>query len=160
MAISEALARQLLYAAHEAWNRRDIDFLIDLYVDDLTYWSNFGGSPNGGEITITGKAALRTHVMAFAHFDCLSVPERFRFENGRGHVDAEFYMRDRKTGLTHAPPRNGRTKPNRSDPTARNRQTVRLRHSRRADAWQRWHADTASFLALMMPGCSRRECAS
>lgn len=102
MSISEALARQLLYAAHEAWNRRDIDFLIDLYVDDLTYWSNFGGSPNGGEITITGKAALRTHVMAFAHFDCLSVPERFRFENGRGHVDAEFYMRDRKTGLTHA----------------------------------------------------------
>jgi ketosteroid isomerase-like protein len=101
MAISQARARELLYAAHEAWNRRDIDALLDLYVDDLTYWLNFGG-PDGGPITIKGKPALRTHVMSFAALDCLSVPDDFRFENGEGHANTEFFMRDPKTGLMHS----------------------------------------------------------
>jgi ketosteroid isomerase-like protein len=101
MAVTAARARQLLYTAHDAWNRRDIDALIDLYVDDLTYYSNFG-SADGGPFTLAGKAALRTFVMPIAQLECLSVPERFRFEDGQGHASAEFYMRHRSSGLTHS----------------------------------------------------------
>ena len=66
----EARARQILYAAHDAFNRRDIESLLDLYVDDLTYWSNFGG-PAGGPLTITDKPSLRTFVSGFAQLESL-----------------------------------------------------------------------------------------
>ena len=101
MAVSEGKARELLYAAHAAWNSRDIDALLDLYVDDLTYYSNYG-DPHGGPFSLAGKAALRSYVTPIAQLECLSVPERFTFRNGRGYATAEFYMRHRISGLMHA----------------------------------------------------------
>ena len=101
MIISEANARELVYAAHDAWNKRDIEALIALYVEDMTFWANIGG-PDGGPLTITDKATFRSHLSAWRDFECLSVPQSFRFEDGVGRASIEFYIRDPRSGLRHA----------------------------------------------------------
>jgi ketosteroid isomerase-like protein len=101
MTISERRARELLYAAHDAFNRRDIDGLLDLYADDITYWSNFGG-PDGGPLTIHGREHMRAFLMQWSALQSLSVPDKFRFENGLGYASAEFFMKDLKTGHDHS----------------------------------------------------------
>jgi hypothetical protein len=80
---------------------RDFESLLTLYVDDLTYWSNFGG-PDGGPNVVRGKPALLTHLIAYGTMDSLSVPENFRLVNGLGHATSSFYMRHPKTGLAHS----------------------------------------------------------
>lgn len=101
MAITEARARELIYALHDAWNRRDIDALLALYVDDVTFWSNVGG-PDGGPLTMSDKPAFRQFFMVWKDFDCLSVPQNFHFENGACRCNVEFYIRDPRSGLQHA----------------------------------------------------------
>ena len=100
MIIREERARELLYATHDAWNKRDIKALIALYVDDMTFWANVGGT-DGGPMTIADKATFRQHLMAWKDFECLSVPQNFRLENGVGQANVEFYIRD-KSGLQFA----------------------------------------------------------
>ncbi len=98
--IREVTARELLYATHAAWNKRDIEALIALYVDDMTFWANVGG-PDGGPLTIADKVTFRQHLTAWKDFECLSVPQNFRLENGVGQANVEFYIRD-KGGLQFA----------------------------------------------------------
>ena len=83
-----------------AWNARNFDSLLNLYVDDLVYWSNFGG-PDGGPNVVCGKPALFIHLTTYGKMECLSVPENFRLVNGHGLATASFDMRHLKTGLTH-----------------------------------------------------------
>lgn len=101
MAVSEAIARQLIYALHDAWNKRDLDALLAVYVDDVSFWANAGG-PDGGPLVMNGKAELREFFMVWKNFDCLSVPQNFRFENGVGRCHVEFYIRHPHSGLQHA----------------------------------------------------------
>jgi ketosteroid isomerase-like protein len=101
MTIKAERARELLYALHDAWNARDIERLIACYVDDMTYWANFGG-PDGGALTIAGKDAFRAHLRALSGIECISVPHHFRFADGLGRASVEFYIRDPGTGHKHA----------------------------------------------------------
>jgi ketosteroid isomerase-like protein len=101
MTITTKRAREILYAAHEAWNRRDTAALLALYDDDLTYWNNFGG-PGGGPLTITGKDELRSFLAGLAGFEALSVPERFQLKDGVGYATAAFFMKHPKTSITHS----------------------------------------------------------
>lgn len=101
METTEVIARELLYALHDAWNKRDIERLISLYVEDMTFWANVGG-PDGGPMTITDKSEFRRHLTEWKGFECLSVPATFRFEKGVGRASVEFYVRDPRSGLRHA----------------------------------------------------------
>jgi ketosteroid isomerase-like protein len=100
VAIREARARELLYGTHDAWNKRDIERLIALYVDDMTFWANVGGA-EGGPLTISDKATFRSHLLAWKDFECISAPQNFRFDSGVGQANVEFYIRD-KSGLQFA----------------------------------------------------------
>lgn len=62
--LSETNARSLLDAVHAAWSRRDLDALLSLYDDDLTYWCNVGGA-DGGPHVLQGKAEFRTALERF-----------------------------------------------------------------------------------------------
>jgi ketosteroid isomerase-like protein len=99
--ITEETARELVYALHDAWNKRDIDALLALYVEDVTFWANVG-SPDGGPLVMDGKPAYRQFFQVWKDFDCLSVPQNFHFENGIGRCNVEFYIRDPRSGLQHA----------------------------------------------------------
>ena len=101
MPISEPRARELLYAAHEAFNRRDIDALMNVYVDDVVYWSNFGGV-DGAPLIIEGRDNLKAFIEGWAGLESLSVPENFRLIDGVGHVTAEFFIKHLATGLAHS----------------------------------------------------------
>lgn len=81
MDVSEAQARQILFATHDAWNKREIDRLLSFYVDDLFYWVNMGG-PEGGPLTFVGKEQLRLRLQAWDPLESLSVPHYFRFADG------------------------------------------------------------------------------
>lgn len=97
MTVTAERARELLYAAHDAWNVRDTERLVSLFVDDMTYWSNAGG-PDGGELTIRGKDAFRKQLRAWSGSESISVPQHFRFDNGLGRASIEFYVRDSESG--------------------------------------------------------------
>jgi ketosteroid isomerase-like protein len=101
VAITEERARELIYALHDAWNKREIDALLALYTDDVTFWSNVGG-PDGGPLVMSEKLALQQFFMVWKGFDCLSVPQNFHFENGVCRCNVEFYIRDPRSGLQHA----------------------------------------------------------
>lgn len=101
MAISEARARELLYGIHDAWNQRDIEGLLSCYGDEFTFWANVGG-PDGAPLTFTDKTAFRAHLLSLVHFDCLSVPHNFHFDDGIARSNVEFYIRDPNSGLRHA----------------------------------------------------------
>jgi ketosteroid isomerase-like protein len=101
VAISEEMARELIYALHDAWNKRDIEALLSVYADDFSFWANVGG-PDGGPLVMNGKADLRQFFEVWKDFDCLSVPQNFHFENGVGRCSVEFYICDPRSGLKHA----------------------------------------------------------
>lgn len=101
VAITEAQACELVYALHDAWNRRDIEALLAVYTDDVTFWANAGG-PDGGPLVMSGKSAFRQFFLIWKDFECLSVPQNLRFESGVCRCHVEFYIRDPHTGLQHA----------------------------------------------------------
>jgi ketosteroid isomerase-like protein len=98
--ISESDAEQILYAAHEAWNRRDLNGLLDLFEDDMTYWSNVA-SPQG-ETILHGKRAFEGFLEPLKEMEGLSVPHSFRFKDGAAAASVEFYLRDCRTGHAHS----------------------------------------------------------
>ena len=101
MTITAEQARELLYAAHDAWNAKDIERVLSLYVDDMTYWSNAGG-PDGGVCEIVGKDLFRTHLLQWRALESICVPHHFRFEDGLGRAAVEFYVTDLRTGHTYS----------------------------------------------------------
>jgi ketosteroid isomerase-like protein len=100
LTVSEFKAAAMLHAAHEAWNKRDIEALLELFDDDMTYWSNLG-SPNG-ETLIQGKPAFEAFLAPLKDMEGLSVPHSFRFKDGIAAANVEFYLRDRRTGHSHS----------------------------------------------------------
>jgi hypothetical protein len=98
--ISASDAEVLMYAAHEAWNHRDIERLLTLFVDDMTYWSNFGA--NGGETLISGQRAFREFLAGLQQMHGLSVPHGFKFKDGVGMASVEFYLCDVRSGHSHS----------------------------------------------------------
>jgi ketosteroid isomerase-like protein len=101
MVLTAKRAREILYAAHEAWNRRDTEALLALYADDFIYWNNFGG-PNGGPLTIHGRENMRLFLAGLADFDALSVVETFELKDCTGHATSAFFMKDPVHGFTHS----------------------------------------------------------
>ena len=100
MAITSRRARELLYAAHDAWNDRDIDRLLALYHEDMSFWANIGGA-DGTPLVIEGKSAFRRQLLKWAEMEGASEPQSFRFENGVGRANVEFYIHDLETGHRH-----------------------------------------------------------
>lgn len=100
VATTESEAVELLHAAHEAWNKRDVARLLDLFVDDMTYWSNVGGLQ--GPTIIPGKPAFQQYVAGLENMEGLSVPHSFKFKDGIGSASVEFFLRDRRTGHSHS----------------------------------------------------------
>ncbi len=100
MTISESKAARILYAAHEIWNRRDLAGLLELFDDDMIYWSNVG-SPMG-ETLLRGKGEFLAFLNTLQHMEGLSVPHSFRFRDGVATAHAEFYLRDRASGFSHS----------------------------------------------------------
>jgi ketosteroid isomerase-like protein len=100
VSITESKAAQILYAAHDAWNRRDIPRLLDLFDDDMIYWSNVGDAR--GENTISGKAAFAAFLAPLQGMEGLSVPHSLRFNGDTATANVEFYLRDQKTGYSHS----------------------------------------------------------
>jgi ketosteroid isomerase-like protein len=98
--ISEAKAAEILYAAHEAWNRRDLAGLLQLFDDAMTYWSNVGGQHGG--TAIEGKPAFLDFLDPLKDMEGLSVPHSLRFRDGTISASVEFYLRDRPTGHSHS----------------------------------------------------------
>jgi ketosteroid isomerase-like protein len=98
--ISASDAEMLLYATHEAWNHRDIDRLLSLFVDDMTYWSNVDA--DGGETIITGKPDFIQFLGDLHQMQGLSVPHSFKFKDGVGTASVEFYLRDLRSGYAHS----------------------------------------------------------
>ncbi|MDQ8698451.1 nuclear transport factor 2 family protein [Hyphomicrobium sp. LHD-15] len=62
--LSEDDARGLIDRAHATWSSRNVDKLLTLYDDDLTYWCNVGG-PGGGPHILRGKAEFKAALDAF-----------------------------------------------------------------------------------------------
>ena len=100
MDINEPTARSILEAAHAAWNRQDIEAMLEWYHDDLTYFCNTGGS-DGDALRLYGKADMRaflTPVLKVA--DCISVPCAFTYQDGIGRAQIEVVLRHHETGHT------------------------------------------------------------
>lgn len=100
VAVSELKAAEVLYAAHEAWNKRDIPALLALFDDDMTYWSNLG-SPDH-ETLLHGKTAFALFLSPLQAMEGLSAPHSFRFKDGVASASVEFYLRDQTTGHSHS----------------------------------------------------------
>jgi len=98
--ISESRAAQVLYAAHEIWNRRDLAALLELFDDDMIYWSNVGTA--SAETVLHGKADFLAFLNGLQHMEGLSVPHSFRFRDGVATANAEFYLRDHRSGYSHS----------------------------------------------------------
>jgi ketosteroid isomerase-like protein len=74
---SEDSARELIDKAHAIWSSRNVDELLTLYDDDLTYWCNVGG-PDGGPHVLRGKAAFKAALDAFlVSAECVSKVQSF-----------------------------------------------------------------------------------
>lgn len=134
MTISESEAAQLLYAAHAAWNKRDISGLLLLFDDEMIYWSNLG-SPEG-ETLLHGKDAFRSFLEPLQQMEGFSVPHSFRFNDGVATAGVEFYLKDRTTGYSHSG-------------TFRQVLTYRNRRILRMDEYHD-AAALASFMALLI----------
>ena len=102
--ISESKAAQVLYAAHENWNRRDLAALLDLFDDDMIYWSNVWSNADAERsATIRhGKAEFLAFLDGMQHMEGLSVPHSFRFADGLASANVEFYLRDQHSGYSHS----------------------------------------------------------
>ena len=100
MEINELTARSILEAAHAAWNRQDIEAMLDWYADDLTYFCNTGGS-DGDALRLYGKADMRAFLEPVLKVaDCISVPCSFTYRDGIGRAHIEVVLRHRETGHT------------------------------------------------------------
>lgn len=137
--ISESKASELLYAAHAAWNKRDLAGLLHLFDDDMTYWSNLG-SPHEPTL-LRGKQEFASFLSGLESMEGLSVPHSFRFSDGIATTNVEFYLRDRRTGHSHS---------------GTFRQVLRFRNDRIL-RMEEFHDAGAlgSFLALLSSGSSR-----
>lgn len=96
MSITESQAFRILYAAHDAWNHRDIAALVALFDDDMIYWSNVGQN------TVSGKPAFEAFLAPMQTMEGLSVPHSLRFNGITATANVEFYLRDQRTGYSHS----------------------------------------------------------
>jgi ketosteroid isomerase-like protein len=99
MTLDEHRARMIVHAAHAAWCRADIEGVLAQYTDNLTYWIN--SAPDGGPLMLEGKDALRSMLNSVVEVaESVSVPEYFRFNDGKGRATIEAYIRHKTTGHT------------------------------------------------------------
>ncbi len=101
VAISEDRAREILLAAHAAWNTKNIRTLVEFYTRDMTFWTNWGGEDNEPR-TITGRGEFLRHLAANRDaLDCTTRVISFRLQGACGRASAELRLRDPRTGLRH-----------------------------------------------------------
>lgn len=99
--ITEERALELLLAAQAAWNARDLRALLDLYTEDFTYWTNWGG-PDNGPRTVTGRQEFIRHLADVRDTSDIKIRlTSFRMENGQGRASFEVVWRDLQTELRH-----------------------------------------------------------
>ncbi|MBN8911506.1 MAG: hypothetical protein J0H65_05480 [Rhizobiales bacterium] len=96
--LDEHRARSVLETAHGAWCDRDVERLLDQYVEDCTYWCN-AGVVDGEPFTLTGKQAFRPFLHSILLVaDSRSVIELFQFKDGIARAQISAYVRHRRTG--------------------------------------------------------------
>lgn len=93
-------AYRIVEAVYMAWNRGDLEGLLDQYVDDLTFWSNVGGA-DGKPITIVGKPAFRTFITGIAdESNSTSIMRHFWFRDGVARAKIDYCLQHKKTDAT------------------------------------------------------------
>lgn len=100
MTLDELSARGILDVVNAAWSEGDLDRMLRYYADDVVYWCNAGG-PDGGPLTISGKAALAEFLRSTqAVAESVCVAEYFRLIDGVGRSRVEAFIRHKQTGHT------------------------------------------------------------
>lgn len=100
--ISEARALEILLATQVAWNGRNLRALKDLYAEDITYWTNWGG-PNNEPRTVTGRQEFIRHLADLR--DTTDITIRLiglRIDGNQARAHFEVKWRDPATNLAHA----------------------------------------------------------
>jgi ketosteroid isomerase-like protein len=97
--LNSETAKAIVEASHAAWNRRNIEAMLDYYVEDLIYWSNAGG-PDDAPLTIFGKSGLRNLLAPVLDvIDSATSIDAFNFVDGMARVQVSTYVRHKLTGL-------------------------------------------------------------
>lgn len=99
--ISEERALKILLATQVAWNGRDLGALRDLYADDITYWTNWGG-PNNEPRTVEGRQEFIRHLADVRDSSDISIRlVSFRLDGVQARASFEVTWRDPQTELSH-----------------------------------------------------------
>ena len=99
MMLNEPKARSILEAAHAAWSRQDFEEMLDLYHDDIVYYSNAGGI-GGNVLKLYGKEEMRAFLLPVMNVaDCISLPLTFNYRDDVGRAQAQIVIRHRESGM-------------------------------------------------------------
>jgi len=99
--ISKERALEVVLAAQAAWNGRDLRALREIYTEDLTYFSNWGGEDNGPR-TITGRQAYLLHLAGLRDTREIDIKlVSFNLSGNRARANFEFTWRDPQSGMSH-----------------------------------------------------------
>jgi len=100
--ITNKRALEVVLAAEAAWNRRDLRALREIYTEDLTYFSNWGGENNGPR-TITGRQAYLLHLAGLRDTSDIDIKlVSFSLSGNQARANFEFTWRDPQTGMSHS----------------------------------------------------------
>ncbi len=99
--ITEDRALEIVLAAQNAWNRRDLRALAACYTEDLTYWTNWGG-PDNGPRTFTGRQEYIRNLAALRDMTDITIRlASFVLAGDQGRALFDFEWRDPQTRLGH-----------------------------------------------------------
>lgn len=91
----------VLHDLHAAWNRVDIDALLDCFTEDLDYWSNMGG--DGAPFIIAGKTALGSFVRSIAaEYQCSTSIASLKHDGASVRAHIAYTVRNRANGYVDA----------------------------------------------------------
>ncbi len=100
--ITTERALEVVLAAEAAWNRRDLAALREMYTEDLTYFSNWGGENNGPR-TISGRQAYLVRLAGLRDTTDIDIKlVSFSLAGNRARASFEFTWRDPQTGMSHS----------------------------------------------------------
>lgn len=99
--ITEERAIEILLATQVAWNARNLRALKDLYTEDITYWTNWGG-PNNEPRTVSGRQEFIRHLADLRDTTDITIRlVSLRLEGNQARAHFEVKWSDPKTSLVH-----------------------------------------------------------
>jgi ketosteroid isomerase-like protein len=98
--INIQIATAILESAVSAWDSGNIEGVLDKYVDDIIFTTN-SGRPEGGSVTLRGKADVRQRLQAAMNIvDCQSLLQSIRSDKDLIRTRVAVEIRHRQTGHT------------------------------------------------------------